>query len=122
LQGPQRVCNNADDLDLVLSVVSLSATLLAVTTGGSSLTLKAGAGFLRVAHLTGNIPGVVARFVRRVTLDVNRYGTRTSSNIQLSLWHKAVFHVAPFHFARVLISSFAALKIGVSKTSALKTT
>jgi hypothetical protein len=64
LQGPQRVCNNADDLDLVLSVVGLSATLLAVTTGGSSLTLKAGAGFLRVAHLTGNIPAPIQRSLR----------------------------------------------------------
>ena len=44
--------------------------------------------------------GVVARFVRRVTLDVNKYRTLTSSKIQLSHWHKSVFHVAPFSFCQ----------------------
>jgi hypothetical protein len=53
-----------DDLDLVLSAVGLSATLLTITTGGSSLTVKAGAGFLRFAHLTGNIPASIQRSLR----------------------------------------------------------
>lgn len=53
-----------DRIDVLLSTVGLGATALALTTGGSSLSVKVGAGFLRFAHRAGSIPAPIARSLR----------------------------------------------------------
>jgi hypothetical protein len=54
-----------DQVDVVLSVVGLGATALVVATGGTSYTLKAGAGFLKIAHRTGRLAPDVTRVFTR---------------------------------------------------------
>lgn len=54
-----------DQVDVVLSVVGLGATALIVATGGTSYTLKAGAGFLKIAHRTGRLAPDVTRVFTR---------------------------------------------------------
>lgn len=54
-----------DQVDVALSFVGLAATALVVATGGTSYTLKAGAGFLKLAHRTGRLaPDLLAVFTR----------------------------------------------------------
>jgi hypothetical protein len=54
-----------DQVDVVLSFVGIGATALVVGTGGTSYTLKAGAGFLKVAHRTGRLAPDVTRVFTR---------------------------------------------------------
>ncbi|WP_051201579.1 hypothetical protein [Paracoccus aminophilus] len=58
-----------DQIDATLSVVGLGATGLALASGGSSLTVKAGAGFLKFAHLAGKIPVGLTRILRRAAAE-----------------------------------------------------
>ncbi|MDK3019799.1 hypothetical protein [Pseudodonghicola flavimaris] len=50
-----------DELDVAFSVIGLSATVLSVSTAGTSLSIKAGAGFLKFAHRANKIPPQIAR-------------------------------------------------------------
>jgi hypothetical protein len=54
-----------DQVDVVLSFVGLGATALIIATGGTSYTLKAGAGFVKVAHRTGRLAPDVTRVFTR---------------------------------------------------------
>lgn len=54
-----------DQLNVGLSVVGLGATALAVGTGGSSLTVKAGAGFLKAAKNAKRLNNKLTRFIMR---------------------------------------------------------
>lgn len=56
--------NEFDQIDAALSVIGLGATVMSFGTAGSSLTVKAGAGFLKFAYLTGNIPPSIVRTLR----------------------------------------------------------
>lgn len=57
-----------DQVDVVLSFVGIGATALVVATGGTSYTLKAGAGFVKIAHRTGRLaPDVTRVFTRAFT-------------------------------------------------------
>ena len=53
-----------DEIDAALSIVGLGASAMSIGSGGTSLTLKAGAGLLKFAHLSGNIPAPIARVLR----------------------------------------------------------
>ena len=57
--------NEIDKLDAALSMIGLGATAMSFGTAGSSLTVKAGAGFLKFAYQTGNIPPSIARVLRK---------------------------------------------------------
>lgn len=50
-----------DQLDVALSIIGLSATGLALVSGGSSASVKAGAGFLKFAHAAGKLPPAITR-------------------------------------------------------------
>jgi hypothetical protein len=50
--------------------------------------------------------GPIARFVRRVTISLNRCGTLASLQFRPSLWHKTIFHVAPHSFCQRLYFEF----------------
>ena len=56
--------NEIDQIDAGLSVIGLGATAMSFGTAGSSLTVKAGAGFMKFAYLTGNIPPSIIRTLR----------------------------------------------------------
>lgn len=57
--------DEVDQLDVTLSFIGIGATGLAVASGGSSLTIKAGAGLMKVAHRMGRItPGVRRIYTR----------------------------------------------------------
>ncbi len=58
-----------DRLDAGLSAVGLTATALVVASGGTSISIKLGAGFLKFAHLTGRMPVAVTRALRRAGAD-----------------------------------------------------
>jgi hypothetical protein len=47
---------DVDEVDAILSVIGLSAVTLSVWSGGSSLTLKTGAGFAKLARAMGRLP------------------------------------------------------------------
>ena len=54
-----------DQVDVALSFVGLGATALVLASGGTSYSVKAGAGLLKVAHRTGRLaPDVLAIFTR----------------------------------------------------------
>lgn len=54
-----------DQLDVTLSFIGIGATGLAVVTGGTSYTLKVGAGMMKIAHRMGRItPGVRRLYTR----------------------------------------------------------
>ncbi len=54
-----------DQVDVALSFVGIGATALIVATGGTSYAVKAGAGFLKIAHRTGRLAPDVARVFTR---------------------------------------------------------
>lgn len=58
-----------DQVDVVLSFVGIGATALIVASGGTSLTVKTGAAFLKVAHRTGRLAPDVARVFTRAFSD-----------------------------------------------------
>lgn len=58
-----------DEVDAALSVVGLGATALAFTSAGTSLTVKAGAGFLRFAYLSGKVPVSITKVLRTAAKD-----------------------------------------------------
>lgn len=53
-----------DEIDAALSIVGLGATAMSIGSGGTSLTVKVGAGLLKFAHLSGNIPAPITRVLR----------------------------------------------------------
>ena len=53
-----------DEVDAALSIVGLGATAMSLSSGGTSLTVKAGASLLKFAHLSGNIPAPITRVLR----------------------------------------------------------
>lgn len=54
-----------DQVDVVLSFIGLGATGLAVASGGTSLSVKAGAALIRTAHRMGRLsPGMIQVFTR----------------------------------------------------------
>lgn len=55
---------DVDEIDAALSVIGLGATAMAIGSGGTSLTVKAGAGLLKFAHLSGNIPAPITRVLK----------------------------------------------------------
>lgn len=61
-----------DKLDFALSAIGLGATVAAVATGGTSLTLKAGASLLKLAHKMSLLPPRLLALI----LDVARTGVR----------------------------------------------
>lgn len=63
--------NEVDQIDAALSVIGLGATAMSFGTAGSSLTVKAGAGFLKFAYLTGNIPPSIIRTLRTAASQVS---------------------------------------------------
>ena len=57
--------DEVDQLDVTLSFIGIGATGLVIFTGGTSYTLKAGAGMMKVAHRMGRItPGVRRLYTR----------------------------------------------------------
>jgi len=58
-----------DQVDVVLSFVGIGATALVVATGGTSYTLKAGTGFVKIAHRTGRLAPDVTRVFTRAFSD-----------------------------------------------------
>lgn len=57
--------DDVDQLDVTLSFIGIGATGLVIFTGGTSYTLKAGAGLMKVAHRMGRItPGVRRIYTR----------------------------------------------------------
>lgn len=57
--------DQVDQLDVTLSFIGIGATGLVIFTGGTSYTLKAGAGMMKVAHRMGRItPGVRRLYTR----------------------------------------------------------
>jgi hypothetical protein len=53
-----------DEIDAALSVIGLGATAMSVPSVGTSLIVKSGAGLLKFAHLSGNIPTPITRALR----------------------------------------------------------
>jgi hypothetical protein len=47
---------DVDEVDVILSVIGLSAVTLSLWTGGSSLTIKSGAGFAKLARAQNRLP------------------------------------------------------------------
>ncbi len=61
-----------DQVDVGIAFVGLAATGLVLASGGSSLTVKAGASLLRVAHRTGRLaPEVLAVFRRAFAFGID---------------------------------------------------
>lgn len=61
-----------DEVEVTLSFVGLGATGLVLFSGGSSLSVKAGAAFLKTAHRSGRLqPGLLAVFHRAATQGVD---------------------------------------------------
>jgi hypothetical protein len=56
---------SVDQVDVALSFVGLGATALVLASGGTSYTVKTGAGFLKIAHRTGRLaPDLLGVFTR----------------------------------------------------------
>lgn len=71
--------NEIDKLDAALSAIGLGATAAGLATGGSSLTLKAGAGFLKMARKMALLSPKLMDFL----LDVARRGIRWDEALRL---------------------------------------
>jgi len=52
---------DVDEVDLILSFIGLSAVALTMASGGSSLTVKAGAGFAKMARSMNRWPGALTK-------------------------------------------------------------
>lgn len=64
--------DEVDQVDIGIAFVGLAATGLVVVSGGSSLAVKGGAAFLRVAHRTGRLaPDLLVPFRRAVVLGID---------------------------------------------------
>lgn len=67
-----------DAIDASLSAIGLTATSLAITSGGSSATIKAGAGFLKFVHRSGNLPPAFARILVKASKNGVRWSEMPS--------------------------------------------
>ena len=56
---------DVDEIDAALSIVGLGATAMGIGSGGTFLSVKAGAGLLKFANLSGNIPASITRVLRK---------------------------------------------------------
>lgn len=78
-----------DRVDLILSAIGLSALALAPSTGGSSLSIKAGAGFAKLAKSMNRLPDALSRplvLAFREGVDWSRMsGIRRSSDLHALL-------------------------------------
>lgn len=101
-----------DKVDLGLSIVGLGATALTIASGGSSLSLKAGAGFMKFAYLAGRIPGPIMR-------SLNNAATKGIE------WHKLssvrslddLTNIVRIDKIRPMVDAVTALGTTVSKTN-----
>lgn len=70
-----------DQLDVTLSFIGIGATGLVVVTGGSSYTLKIGAGLMKVAHRMGRLsPGLRRIYARAARDGVDWAAVRAARN------------------------------------------
>ena len=73
---------DVDEIDVALSIVGLGSTALSIGSGGTSLTVKAGAGLLKFAHLSGNMPASITRVLTNAARHgVDWAGLRSVRNV-----------------------------------------